>query len=718
MRLAQIRAETYFRRQNLIRMKNRWWSLVSILFLISCNEHEPKPGEYSILPLPQEMQLTGISDLRPGDITSYFSQTGDKLPVVGAELAKMEAASSSDKAVLSFGIDTTLQIKPEGYTLDITENHIDLKGKDAAGLFYGFKTLEQLLTDASEQDANLPQGHIVDFPALEYRAVHLDVKHHLEKTDYYYELIDRLAGYKINAILLEVEDKLGYQRQPIVASDDALPISEWKKLSEYAHARHISISPLVQGLGHASFILKHPEYHDLRDHPSSDWAFNPLDPRTYEVQFDLYLDAIEATPYGKYLHVGGDEVHTTGRNSGKSALELQLIWLDKVAKFAEEHGRIPIFWDDMPLQQADVYDPMFQPELTRKEVDSIWALNEHKLTAFLDMFPKNCIYMRWNYSSPEAVGNIKAMEWFKEHGLKVMGATAGQTRWVLMPQKESNMENIRSFAADAIQSGNSGLLLTLWDDDSPHFELYIRGIVAFAEYTWSGDKRGKDAIKIAYRQREFGHSLASGDYAFIDDLEKPVAFWKNALLKGNKRNYLKSMDNALEEGVIDLPDRDHKGQWSQTYADRLVEAEQMVVLGDSVTSRIARAQMAANRNSYTLEVYDEVNKMSAFAPRMLLALRAYDKANTPQDEIEAVKNLTALQEEFKDLRKELEGVYARTRILDKPSDYILDQDHHKHLANQSLNFDWQFYAEILFFEKLSKQLESAIYMEVGDPLKK
>ena len=118
-----------------------------------------------------------------------------------------------------------------------------------------------------------------------------------------------------------------------------MTIEQWQKLSEYAHARNISISPLVQGLGHASFVLKHEQYKSLRDDPESDWAFDPLNPKTYEVQYDLYLDALEALPHGKYLHVGGDEVKTTGRNSGKSALELQLIWLNKVCQFAEEKGR-------------------------------------------------------------------------------------------------------------------------------------------------------------------------------------------------------------------------------------------------------------------------------------------------------------------------------------------------------------------------------------------
>ncbi len=178
-------------------------------------------------------------------------------------------------------------------------------------------TLEQLMIDASDQGVNLPLCSIEDYPGLAYRAIHLDVKHHLEKLDYYYELMDQLAHYKVNAIIAEVEDKLAYERQPLVGSEDALSMEEWKELSDYALERNIEISPLVQGLGHASFILKHEEYADLRDDPDSDWAFNPLNPRTYDVQFDLYRDAIKAMPHGRYLHVGGDEVHTTGRGSGQ-----------------------------------------------------------------------------------------------------------------------------------------------------------------------------------------------------------------------------------------------------------------------------------------------------------------------------------------------------------------------------------------------------------------
>jgi hexosaminidase len=675
-----------------------------LMFFISCQSTNEKLGDFNLLPMPQQFEISGVSSLTYDDVEHYFMASEHQLPVRGNLLQNIAAVEVQSKAQLICTIDTSLEAPAEGYTMVISDKQITLIGKDAAGLLYAFMSLEQLMQDAKEQDVNLPLCSIKDFPSLSYRAIHLDVKHHLEKTDYYYKLMDKLASYKVNAIILEAEDKIKYQRQPEIGSADALSIAEWKKLSDYAKARNIEISPLIQGLGHVGFILKHEQYKELRDDPARDWAFNPLDPRTYEVQFDLYLDAMEATPHGKYLHIGGDEVHTTGRGSAKSALELQLIWLNKVCKFAEDHGRIPVFWDDMPLKHAGVYRPMFNVKLTRHEVDSVWKENEHKLTEFLDQFPKNCIYMRWNYRASQAIGNGKAMEWFRQNGLQVMGATAGQTRWVLMPQSESNIDNIKSFAESSIDNKLNGLLLTLWDDDSPHFELYMRGIIAFSEYTWSGVKRAKEELKSAYRHREFSKTLSGKEYAFIDQLEMPVAFWKNAFLKGNKRNYLKKSKNPMDALVISLPDKKNKGKWSSTYEMRLEEAEIIQQDCDSVAAKINQMKSMANRNNYTLEVYEQVNELVSFAPKVLLALKAFDTAQNEQDELKAMEQIKKLPKEFSILRSNFEQVYAKTRILTKPADYILDQDHHAHLANQSLSFDWQFYAEMLILEKIVKEL--------------
>ncbi|RAI89338.1 beta-N-acetylhexosaminidase [Algoriphagus yeomjeoni] len=668
--------------------------LLLLILVASCNSAPKKAGSYMILPSPASMEITGISSVAATEIEAFVKQAKSDF-IAGKSLAGTSEVSLS--------LETTSGLKPEAYTLEITEAHVEIKAATKVGLWYGLITLGQLVQDALDQDAALPLISIKDEPALNYRAVQLDVKHHLEKKDYYYELMDRLAELKINGIILEIEDKLAYEKQPKVGSSDAWSIEEWKKLSDHAMARNIRISPLVQGLGHASFILKHEEYKDLRDDPESDWAFNPLDDRTYEVQFDLYSDALEAFPHAQYLHVGGDEVHTTGRGSGKSPLELQLTWLNRVSEYAENKGLTPIFWDDMPLKNAGVYNSIFNRDLTDAQIDSIWTVNEPNLNTYVDMFPKNCVYMRWNYSMPETIGNNRAMKWFTDHGFQVMGATAGQTRWNLMPLEESNTVNIRDFALISIDNKADGLLLTLWDDDSPHFELYQRGIAIFAEYTWSGQKRTSDELHAAYRQRTFGAELASEDFAFINDLEGPVAFWKNALLDDKDRNRLRKMENPMQDAVLALPEAGKPGAWAEANADKLAKATENQQVIESVLNTISASKEAALRNAYRLDVYEQVAKVTQFTNKSLLLLAEWDLAKTDEERDAAKKKLLNLENEWKEQLAELQAVYGKTRELNKPDDYILDQDHHVHLANQAIKFsDWQFYVEELFLQKITE----------------
>ncbi|PZX53445.1 glycosyl hydrolase family 20 [Algoriphagus ratkowskyi] len=678
----------------------RLFSLVGLLLIAvifaSCTTTPKKEGIFMILPSPSSVVISGISELSASDVEGLVDQAKSDY-ISGKALQE-----SVDKSV-TFTLDTSLDLKAEGYTLEISEDHIDISASSKEGLWYGVITLGQLVEDALDQDAAIPLISVKDEPALQYRAIQLDVKHHLEKKEYYYELMDRLADQKINGIILEIEDKLAFVKQPKVGSADAWSIAEWKELSEYAMARNIRISPLVQGLGHASFILKHEEYKDLRDDLTNDWAFNPLDERTYEVQFDLYSDALAAFPFAQYLHVGGDEVHTTGRGSGKSDLELQLTWLNRVSKYAEEHNVTPIFWDDMPLQNAGVYGSIFNRKLTEAQVDSIWTVNEPNLNKYVDLFPKNCIYMRWNYEMPETHGNNRAMKWFTDHGFQVMGATAGQTRWVLMPLEESNTANIRDFAKISIDNKAEGLLLTLWDDDSPHFELYQRGISIFAEYTWSGEKRSSEELNSAFRQRTFGSELAASDYAFINDLEAPVAFWKNALLDSRDRNRLKRMENPMQDAVLTLPEADSPGEWSERNKEKLAKARESQQMVDSVLVKIAASKKVALRNTYTLEVYEQVAKVTQFSNKSLLLLAEWDLAKTVEERDATKDKLLSLEGEWKSQMGELEKVYGKTRVLDKPAEYILDQDHHAHLANQAVKFsDWQFYVENLFIQKIKE----------------
>lgn len=346
---------------------------------------------------------------------------------------------------------------------------------------------------------------------------------------------------------------------------------------------------------------------------------------------------------------------------------------------------------------------MYDPDMEKTEVDSIWEVNGPNLEKFIDQFPNNCVYMRWNYWHPDAYGNLKAMDWFREHDFKVMGATAGQTRWVLMPQNQSNIPNIRSFALSSAARNLDGLLLTLWDDDSPHFELYMRGIFAFAEYTWAGEGRSIKEVKKLFRRRAFGLKAEHSSYAFIDTLEHPVAAWQNLLVsKGQHRNRLSFRSDL--EGVIDLPDPDNPGAWSSSYSDRIEAARTNLEITQQVSEQLRGIRQIATRNLYTLEVYEQVNDLVKFSNELLLILHQLDQPSEVINRDEIYRSLIAMEKRFGELRNSLQQTYAHTRILSKPDDYLLDQDHHRHTANQSLNFDWQFVAEIQLLTKIDEQL--------------
>lgn len=668
-----------------------------LLILGSCQTVTKSEARIELLPSPSEMTISGQSKLDLEMVEASFEK---------AKKAMLEKGSLDAIESFRFTLQPDLDLKKEGYLMEISADQISIQAPADAGLWYGLMTLGQLIHDAKDQNAALPLVKIKDEPALDYRAVHLDVKHHLEKKEYYFELMDRFAAQKINAVIVEIEDKLQYELQPKVGSSDAFSISEWKELSDYAMARHIRISPLVQGLGHASFILKHPEYIPLRDDPESDWAFNPLNEETYKVQFDLYEDALKAFPYANYLHVGGDEVHTTGRNSGKSPLELQLIWLNRVSEYAAQRGLTPIFWDDMPLKNAEVYRSIYDSKLTKIQVDSIWSANEPNLNKYIDMFPKNCVYMRWNYDMPESPGNNRAIQWFTDNGLKVMGATAGQTRWNLMPLDQSNTNNIRDFALISIRNKADGLLLTLWDDDPPHFELYQRGISIFAEYTWGGEKRSVDQLHQAYRQRAFGPEFASAEHEFINDLGGPVADWKNLLLENRRdRNRLRKLENPINEAVISFPKLDSAGKWTEKYQSKITQAQANLAKVDSILQQIQEVKKSALRNTHQLEVYEQVAEVVQFSNRAIITLAELDEPSGEKREV-AKSKLQQMEAEWTSIQNKVEEVYGKTRQLNKPEGYILDQDHHVHLANQALKFsDWQFYVEGLFLEKVEREVK-------------
>lgn len=695
---------------------------------------ENLPSPFVILPKPNNVVLLNGQGLEFGRLKHLILEGEFKLPVMGEILTQLTIGKSIEKGTLTLILDKTTKslLSEEGYIMTISQDKVRIISTGEAGLFYGCQSLEQLLEDARDYNKPIPSCKITDYPALTFRAVHFDVKHHLDHMNYYYESIDRLARYKINAIVFEFEDKLRYQRQPLIGSPQSISIDEMAALTRYARERHIEITPLVQGLGHATFILKHQEYAYLREIPWNRWAFCPLNEGTYQVLFDLYRDAIEATPGSKYLHIGGDEIWNLGlcprckpTADKEGMMSLNLYWLKRVCEFAKENGRIPIFWDDMPLQHAGLLESTNNDEETSTEADKVWKKGIPKLDSLLTDFPKNCVYMRWNYSMARQQGNVRALDWYKIHGLKAMIATATNTKGFLFQADErdkgaasTGISTIRSFIQLAAEKNIGGELCTAWDDRSPHMETYWRGFIASAEYGWSPYGRTLEEFDKAWLQREFCISMP--DYlSFNNQLWEGSSFWYKAFFRRSDDYRLQSLVQLEHwlppmEGqekiqfdyttkLIELPDLNSPGSWSQKYKDRLDRSLIEVNNYKTLSARLTELYDTSKRNRYYWRLSISLYNLQNTAPRILLALKQCDSADKVQQKV-GFENVRKAMKEFQQVWAEVESVYWQTRFTSNPANYVPDR--YFHSASQREDLTWMIQEEEMYFGMIEKWLDN------------
>jgi len=698
------------------------------------------PEPFLVIPQPQNVELIKGAGIKYGELSMLKLTKNINRPIMGDILSELIIGEKSiNKGILTLELGTGgfLPKSNEGYILTISGGNAKIESQGEAGLFYGCQTLEQLLEDAHDFGKMIPACKITDFPALEYRAVHFDLKHHLDHMNYYYQSVNRLARYKINAIIVEFEDKLRYQRQPLVGAPQAISIEEMAALTKYARDRHIEITPLVQGLGHASFILKHEEYKHLRELKNNNWAFCPLNEGTYQVLFDMYRDAIEATPGSRYLHIGGDEIGNIGlcprckpTADKNGMLSLNLYWLKRVCEFAKENGRIPIFWDDMPLKEAGVYKTTYKKDISLDQATEVWKIGAKKMNDAISEFPKNCIYMRWNYSAGTQPGNIMALDWYKNHGLKVIIATATQTANALLPldNRTSTMDfsgpaAIKSFIQIAKEKNVMGMLCTAWDDASPHFETLWHGFIASAEYSWSPYKRSLSDFDLAWMQKEFATSIP--DYYYLyKKLRNAASFWEMAFnRKGIRMNIENAMFNLpgyahwlppkktgtpvktdFTDVLISIPNLQSPGKWSKKYAERLKQAKEIISEYKDTKKTLKNLKENSKRNRYYWEVFIAINDFQLSAPQLLLALEQCDTNNMEQQK-KGAKNVKIALQNFEITWNNLQNIYSKTRFISYPDSYVPDR--YFHFASQREDLSWMIQDEELFHKMIKTWMKDS-----------
>ena len=311
---------------------------------------------------------------------------------VGHYLASVLRAASGFPVPLADDGAVVLAIErghPEGgYDLVVTPDGIRLAANDEAGLFWGVQTLRQLLPPASADAPTtspaspaspaipaIPATKISDHPRFAYRGAMLDVARHFFGVDDVKRYLDDIALLKLNVLHLHLTDDQGWR----------LEIDGWPRLTEhggstqvggrlgagsggpgggfytkdeyrdivaYAAARYITIVPEIDLPGHTNAALaSYPELTCDGNAPALyegvEVGFSSLcidSERTYEFVADVLGQVAALTP-GPWIHIGGDEAHSTPDADF-------LRFIERASGIAAATGKTVIGWHEMGRSRA------------------------------------------------------------------------------------------------------------------------------------------------------------------------------------------------------------------------------------------------------------------------------------------------------------------------------------------------------------------------------
>ncbi len=154
-------------------------------------------------------------------------------------------------------IDPQAVSRQQAYELTITAQSVRIIGHEAAGVFYGVNTLIQII---GQNGLRLPGMSIADWPDFLARGVMLDIsRDKVYSMPTLNNLVDMLAGWKVNQLQLYTEHTFAYRKHPAVWSG-ASPMTgqEISELDRYCKERFIELVPNQNSFGHMHRWLTQP----------------------------------------------------------------------------------------------------------------------------------------------------------------------------------------------------------------------------------------------------------------------------------------------------------------------------------------------------------------------------------------------------------------------------------------------------------------------------
>ncbi|MEW2161992.1 beta-N-acetylhexosaminidase [Streptomyces sp. NPDC007084] len=256
----------------------------------------------------------------------------------------------------------------EGYRLTSGRTGVTITAGRPAGLFHGVQTLRQLLPAAVEKKTVQPGpwtvagGTVTDTPRYGYRGAMLDVSRHFFTVPQVKRYIDELALYKINTLHLHLSDDQGWRIAldswpRLAAYGGSTQVgggpgghytkADYREIVRYAASRYLEVVPEIDMPGHTNAALaSYPRLNCDGVAPplytGTEVGFSSLCVNkavTYDFVDDVLRELAALTP-GRYLHIGGDEAHSTSHAD-------YVTFMDKVQPLVARYGKKVIGWHQL-----------------------------------------------------------------------------------------------------------------------------------------------------------------------------------------------------------------------------------------------------------------------------------------------------------------------------------------------------------------------------------
>ncbi|MGW7359070.1 beta-N-acetylhexosaminidase [Streptomyces sp. NPDC054802] len=256
----------------------------------------------------------------------------------------------------------------EGYRLRSAPSGVTVTAHRPAGLFHGVQTLRQLLPASVESDTRqtgpwqIAGGTITDRPRYAHRGAMLDVSRHFLTVGQVKRYIDHLALYKINTLHLHLSDDQGWRLAidswPRLATYGGstevgggpgghYTKAQYREIVHYAASRHLEVVPEIDMPGHTNAALA--SYAELNCdgvapplYTGTAVGFSSLcvdKELTYDFVDDVIRELAALTP-GRYIHIGGDEAHSTSH-------EDYVAFMNRVQPIVAKYGKTVIGWHQL-----------------------------------------------------------------------------------------------------------------------------------------------------------------------------------------------------------------------------------------------------------------------------------------------------------------------------------------------------------------------------------